>query len=205
MAIPFCRPVSAKWVQFLAARCRGWWRRSTTRPGNPVPGESEQRLKQPGSLDRSTTRQPATLVKWSGKYDSSTEKGSMQAGMKVWALFLRVCYSGAPHARGPARSPSACRFGTACSLESFLTCRHTCTCSQLYPPLLRESFQGPTAGHRQGGGGVMLSWPVLAARPPAKGAARPILLLPTSRVSCELSRPPRPLGIDLVWQIPGLL
>lgn len=123
-------------------------------------------------------------------HDSSTEKKRKHAGMEGLGSLLRVCYSGAPHARGPARRSA--RLAVLRELVSFLTQAHlqahTCTpaCSQLNPPLLRccvSRFRDPLrpqAGRWRG-------WPCVWC--PAKGSrppCRPILYLPPhSRVSCE--------------------
>lgn len=123
-------------------------------------------------------------------------KRKHNAGMEGLGSLLRVCYSGAPHARGPARSArlaalrELAREGELPHLQAHMHLQ------QLQPalpaaPLLRESFQGPTAATGRAVEG--LCCPVLAARPSVRllprGAARlplaPYILPPHSRVSCE--------------------
>lgn len=126
-----------------------------------------------------------------------------QAGMKVLGSPSCLLQWG-PHARGPARlAVSRALRGT----ELFLTCRHTHLQPAPLPaaPLLRESFQGPTAatGRAVEGSFVCGVLPVCpSGRPPAKGSRPPHTSLPTA--GCHASFLDF-LGIDLVWADPVLL
>lgn len=173
-------------VSSVAARRQGWWRGSTTWLGRQLPGESEQRLKQPGCLDRSATRQPATIVKWSRKYDSSTEKGSTHAGMKVLGSLLRVCYSGAPHARGPARLAVLGELERKTQLPHLQAHMHLQTSSA--PRCCVSRFRAPPRP-QAGQAGQWRGYAVCPGRPSAMPseppARRPMPLPPHSRLSCE--------------------
>lgn len=129
-------------------------------------------------------------------YDSSTGKKRKHAGMEGLGSLLRLCYSGAPHARGPACRSA--RLAVLRELVSFLhpsspagTPAHLHAASST-PPLphccvsrFRDPLR-PQAGRWRGC--LVCGVPAKGSRPPC----RPILppRLPTAGCHASLSRLP---------------
>lgn len=159
---------------------------------NPVPRESEQRLKLPGCLDRSTSGTESTTAQ-------QKKKENMQAcaGMKVWALSFVFATVGLPM-RGPAEvrpGPPGTPLRELSLRESCpFTCRHARLQPAPTPACCVSRFRAPPAHQRpkgQGGGGlggVVWLCPVLPAKGAGEPPALPPHIPPHSRVSCELSR-----------------
>lgn len=142
-------------------------------------------------------------------HDSSTEKKRKHAGMEGLGSLLRVCYSGAPHARGPARRSA--RLAVLRELVSFPhpsspagTPAHLHAASST-PPLPRccvSRFRDPLRPQAGRWRGCL----VCVVSPP-RGAARPAApyCLPGSPQQGVMRAFLDSLGIDLVWADPVLL